>query len=44
MERPYVVCHMTQSIDGRVTGSFIGGAGRAGKAIEIERMIKGLLP
>ena len=22
--RPYVICHMTTSIDGKVTGSFLG--------------------
>ena len=23
--RPYIICHMTTSIDGKVTGSFLGG-------------------
>lgn len=26
MERPYVICHMTTSIDGKVTGDFLGAS------------------
>ncbi len=42
--RPYVTCHMTTSIDGRVTGAFLdSGAGFAAAAdyYEINRRLKG---
>lgn len=29
MNRPYIICHMLQSIDGKVTGDFLGGCPEA---------------
>ena len=26
MERPYIICHMTMSLDGKVTGNFLSDA------------------
>jgi len=34
MERPYIICHMTTSIDGKVTGAFLG-AGASEPATEV---------
>ena len=34
MERPYIICHMVTSIDGKVTGDFLSGS-NSEKAIEL---------
>ncbi len=39
MNRPYIICHMTTSIDGKVTGSFLS-AKESAKAIENYYQIK----
>ena len=33
MKRPYIICHMTTSIDGKVTGEFLS-APECGAAVE----------
>ncbi len=43
MKRPYIICHMTQSIDGKVTGAFLGApkcAGAVDVYYEINRAYK----
>ncbi len=43
MQRPYIICHMTQSIDGKVTGAFLGApecAGAVDAYYEINRAYK----
>lgn len=32
MDRPYVVCHMLSTLDGRISGDFMGSAGNSGPA------------
>ena len=44
MNRPYIICHMTVSIDGKVTGAFLGASGCAAaveRYYEINRDLHG---
>jgi len=44
MERPYIICHMTTSLDGKVTGDFLGASGCAAAVetyYEINRNLNG---
>lgn len=43
MARPYIICHMLTSIDGRVTGDFLFGQSCA-EASEIIERIRTLVP
>ena len=36
MERPYIICHMTMSLDGKVTGDFLTTP-EASAAAEVSR-------